>query len=780
MITAVPAVASDDDNTANPAHTLWYRQPAANWEEALPVGNGRLGAMVFGGVAEERLQLNEDSVWSGGPQDADNPAALVALPRIRELLFAEKFREAQALTDKTQICKASTHGSFGCYQTLGNLRLTFDAAGEAADYRRQLNLDEAIVRVSYRVGGAVFTRETFSSAPDQVLVTRITADKPGRVGFTAKLSRPARATTKPAGANELLMNGQLDNESEPKGMKFAARLRIAAAGGKVSAVGDSIRVEGADSAVILLTAGTNYRDKQFETTIDKQLASAAASSYEKLIERHLADHRALYRRAALDLGHTQNSKLPTDDRLDAFAEGGDDPALIALYFHLGRYLLIGSSRPGDLAANLQGIWADGTQTPWNCDYHTNINVQMNYWLAETCNLPESVDPLVDLIDAMREPGARTAKVHYNARGWTVHTIHNVWGFTSPGEKPLWGLFPMAGPWLCQHLWEHYAFGKDKDFLRRVFPIMRESAQFCVDWLAEDPRTKKLVSGPANSPENAFVAPDGSKCSISMGPSMDQEIVWDLFTNVLDAADVLGLRGDDVVKQVAAARQRLSTPQIGHDGRLMEWGQEFQEVEPHHRHTSHLFALHPGRQINLRTTPDLAEAARKSLLARGDAGTGWSMAWKICFWSRLRDGDHALSLLRLLLSPANSPGRKTGVPSKYRDAGVYPNLFCAHPPFQIDGNFGGAAGIAEMLLQSHDGEITLLPALPAAWRSGSVHGLRARGNFEIDIEWKDAELTRATIRSNSGNAAHIRYRDIKRDVQTTQGAAFTLDAELKPN
>ena len=448
---------------AQPETTLWYRQPAAKWEEALPVGNGRIGAMVFGGVRQERLQLNEDSLWSGAPQDADNPAALEALPKIRELLFAGKYAEAQRLTDKTQICKGrGDKGAFGSYSTLGDLEITFEGHNASPeDYRRELRLDQAIARTTYRTAdGVTMTRETFSSAPDQVLVTRITADRKGSVSFQAQLSRSENATVTPDARDGLLMSGQLLSKDYDGGMKYACRLRVIVDGGTVLTRGDGIGVEGADAATILLTAATDYRNKSFDQTCKSQLAAAASKTFDNLRSRHLADHEKLFSRVALDLGRSSGSELPTDQRLAKVADGEDDPALISLYFHLGRYLLIASSRPGDMPANLQGIWAQGIANPWNCDYHANINVQMNYWLAETTNLPECALPLFDLIDAMRAPGAKTAKVHYNARGWTVHTIHNVWGFTSPGQVPHWGLFPMAGPWLSQHMWEHYAFSGD--------------------------------------------------------------------------------------------------------------------------------------------------------------------------------------------------------------------------------------------------------------------------------------------------------------------------------
>ena len=758
---------------------LWYRGPAKVWEEALPVGNGQLGAMIFGGVASERVQINEKSLWSGGPQDADNPDALEALPRIRELLFAGDYAEAEALTRRTQVCRGpgSDEGSarraaFGCYQTLGELDIDFTDGAQTSitDYRRELDLDEAVARVTFRSNGHRLTRETFATAPDRVLVTRLTCERSGGLSFVARLTRSERVTTRVDGDRGLVMMGQLFH-GFVGGMKFAARLLVVPEGGSTDVSEGRVQVRGADAATLLVAAATDYRSAFFEHVSRERVVSAATIPYDVLRRRHLADHRRLFRRTRLDLGLDATSELATDERLGRVAAGGgEDRALVALYFHYGRYLLIASSRPGELPANLQGIWADGIQTPWNGDYHTNINVQMNYWLAETANLAECAEPLIDLIDLMREPGRITATVHYGARGWVVHTVHNVWGYTSPGEDPSWGLSPLAGAWLCQHLWEHYAFGRDVDELRRVFPIMRECAEFCLDWLVEDPKTGRLVSGPANSPENTFIAADGRRYAISMGPSMDQQILWEHFTNVLDAARALGV-DDDLVRSVRAARQRLARPKIGSDGRLMEWADEFQEAEPHHRHVSHLFGLHPGREITPRATPQLAQAARKTLEVRGDEGTGWSMAWKICFWARLGDGDHAAVLLHNLVFPCALRGPKPG----RSGAGVYPNLFCSHPPFQIDGNFGAVAGIAEMLVQSHENVVVLLPALPASWPTGSVRGLRARGGFEVDIAWSDGHLTCATVRCLSAGPCVIEYRGRVARKDLAYGESWQFDA-----
>ncbi|MFT4024500.1 MAG: glycoside hydrolase family 95 protein [Flavihumibacter sp.] len=756
-----PAEAGARDTSAG-----WVNDTA--WLKALPVGNGSLGAMVFGDVDKERLQLNEKSLWSGSVDDNDNPSAKQSLQEIRTLLFAGKYREATELTNKTQVCKGAGSGQgngatapYGCYQTLGDLWFDFDHKGEYSNYHRALDLVNGIASTSYRQGNIHFTREVFASYPDKAMVIRLTADKPGALSFGLWLDRPERFNTVAAGGR-LTMTGQLPDGKGGGGMKYTVHVVPQLSGGKLTATGNRLHVQGADAVTIVLTAATDYRlhypdyrNNSYAAQLAAATDKALKKTYKTLRNGHVADFAAKMNRSRLRLGN------------------GDAHALYALYYQYGRYLLLSSSREGSLPANLQGLWANKIQTPWNGDYHTNINVQMNYWPAEVTNLSECHLQFTELVKSLVEPGTRTASVQYGMHGWCVHPITNVWGYTAPGEHPSWGMHVAATGWVMRHLWEHYAFTGDKAYLAQVYPLMKGACSFYFDWLVKDPVSGRWVSGPANSPENAFVAPDGSAGGVSMGPSHDQEVIHDLFGCTQQAAAVLGIDGNDpFLRRLAATDSLLAMPGIGSDGRLMEWAYEFKEADPHHRHASHLYALHPGDQISLSKTPALAVAARKSLEARGDDGTGWSLAWKINFWARLHAGDRALKLLDRLLQPAYGLGVQMN-----SAGGTYPNLFCAHPPFQIDGNFGATAGMAEMLLQSHEGFIELLPALPASWPEGHISGLRARGGYFVDLAWKNGRPSAVTVTATQAGMAVVCFAGKKQQKMLKPGEKWAVQYKI---
>ncbi|HOQ05314.1 MAG TPA: glycoside hydrolase family 95 protein [Anaerohalosphaeraceae bacterium] len=735
--------------------TLWYTQPARQWVEALPVGNGRLGAMVFGGLDTERLQLNEDTLWAGGPYQPDNPEGPQALPEIRKLIFEGRCREAADLASRTMMARPLRQMP---YQTVGDLRLSFGSVEPVQDYQRSLRLDTAVAEVSYKKDGVLFTREVFSSPVHQVLVCRLAADKPGQISFRASFKTPQQARVETEDGHTLIVRGINGSAEGIAGaLTFQARIRILHQGGQCRAEADALSVSGADSVVILIAAATsckNYEDVSGnpQALTREHIQKAAALPYEQLKEAHIREHRRLFDRVQLDLGTTPAAELPTDRRI-AQNKLADDPDLAVLFFQYGRYLLISSSRPGSQPANLQGLWNESMTPPWGSKYTININAEMNYWPAEPTNLAECAQPLFGMIQDLSRTGARTAKVTWGAGGWVAHHNTDLWRASAPIDGVFWGLWPTGGAWLCLHLWDHYEYHFDKEFLKESYPILKGAAQFFLDTLVEEPRHKWLVTSPSLSPENAH--PHGT--SICAGPAMDTQILRDLFACCIQAAEILDIDADFRAR-LAAARQRLAPHQIGAAGQLQEWLEDWdmQAPEMNHRHVSHLYALYPSWQINRFDSPELAQAVRKSLEIRGDESTGWGLAWRLNLWARLGDGDRAFKLLQMLLSPDRT----------------YPNLFSAHPPFQIDGNFGGTAGIAEMLLQSRRAggvwEMILLPALPKEWPSGSVKGLCARGGFVADIRWKDGRLEQAVIQSRFGHPCRIRYGDTLQTLTVPKG------------
>jgi alpha-L-fucosidase 2 len=798
-LSAEPGPATED--------LIWLDQPSAYFTESSPIANGRLAAMIFGGTTDERIVLNEASMWSGSKWENARPADVYKeLPEIRRLLFAGKMAEAEksllerfvtkpVFADNVVIPPGHAPGTgsvtqFGCYQVLANLWLNFvlPERTHIIGYRRELDLASALARVTFQSGRVRFTREAFASAPDDVIVIRLSADRPGMISFRGRLDRPERAKTVADGMNGLLLTGQMQNGVDGQGHRFAARVHAVNRGGMVYTKDNAIFVRHADEVLLFitgLTSGKTFASRQADdpgAVTSAALKKVAAKRYDDLRASHLADHTKYYTRSSLRLRSDDMgmASQPTPLRLAAYAKGSGDHGLVALLFNFGRYALITTSRPGGLPPNLQGLWAEEIQTPWNGDWHLDINLQMNYWAADVCNLGDLNQPLWKLIESCQESGAKTARQYYNARGWVTHIFTNPWGFTLPGWSPGWGVYHGATAWLCQHVWDHYLYTRDRKYLEWAYPILKGAAQFYLDTLIPDPTTKWLVTAPSHSPENPYTMPDGHKASVCIASTADMQMLRHLFGACMEASRILGM-DDAMRKTIEATRDRLVPTRVApDDGRLMEWLEDYRDVDPQHRHLMPLWGAYPGTEITLQKTPQLVDAAKRTLAVRdgeGFAGPGqhvpaWALVVRAAVWARFKDAERCGTLVKTLLRPVSPE-----VTSQREPAGVYPNLFAAGPPFQIDANLGAPAAIAEMLLQSHNDEIDLLPVLPRDWADGSFDRLRARGGFEVSATWTGGKLSRVKIRRTADGPCRVRYRDKSAVVSVPIEGQVELDGNL---